>query len=301
MRDLIYVFIYKVFVFLIRVLPQRVMLKLLQGLAFFAYHVGREHRYIINQNLSLIFKNLSNKQKATIGKKSYLNLLDNIVGMVRRGFQSDQEILDSLTFENSHILTDAIKNGRKIIIITAHYGNWEIIPTALFLKFGVVMSVVGRDLNSKPMQEILKKNREKFQMKLINKKGAIKGMIQALNQNRVVGILVDQSLPAKNSVDVKFFNLTTTHTPAASIIARKFDALLIPLFVSSDDYQNYKLTFFEPISPNYSNNKDQDILQMTQAQADIVQKVIQNRPHEWFWMHKRFKVYNPNMYNFNSQ
>ncbi|HHD80336.1 MAG TPA: lipid A biosynthesis acyltransferase, partial [Campylobacterales bacterium] len=67
-------------------------------------------------------------------------------------------------------------------------------------------------------------------------------------------------------------------------------------YISTDDYQNYTITFYEPLPFIKTEDKESDILSMTQAQAKIMEDVIRTKPNEWFWVHKRWKGFYPEIY-----
>ena len=291
MRDYFYLFLYKFFTLLAKILPKRVMDYILKALASFAYRVDKKHHHIINANLKLAFgDNLTQKERDSIGRYVFYNLLQTIIGFIKRDGKDANDILKDIEFKNSHILEDAIKSKRKIILITAHYGNWELLPPAIASKFRVELIGVGRRLDSPIMDRVLIKNREQFGVKMIYRKGAMKGLLRALKQNKIVGLLLDQHLGKKQGgVEVNFFNKKALQSPSASILARNFNAIVIPAFISTNDYKKYIVTFYNPLPTIKTSNREDDILKMTQAQSDIMQKVISNRPKEWFWVHRRWK------------
>ncbi len=298
MRDYFYLFLYKFFTLLAKILPKRVMDYILKVLASFAYRVDKKHHHIINANLKLAFgDNLTQKERDNIGKYVFYNLLQTIIGFIKRDGKDANEILKDIEFKNSHILEDAIKSKRKIILITAHYGNWELLPPAIASKFGVELIGVGRKLDSPIMDRVLIKNREQFGVKMIYRKGAMKGLLRALKQNKIVGVLLDQHLGKKQGgVEVNFFNKKAFQSPVASILARNFNAIVIPTFISTNDYKNYIVIFYNPLPTIKTSNREEDILKMTQAQSDIMQEVISNRSKEWFWVHRRWKGFYPEIY-----
>ncbi len=299
MIDYLYIFIYKVFYFLVKFTPKVVMNQFLKAMAFFAYNWSHKHKHIIEQNLNIAFPNMKRQERIRVGKHAYFNLLKNISGFIERENDSKDQILEKITFVNENEFKQAIKDNKKIIMITAHYGNWELIATAITLKFNIKMSAVGREMDSKPMQTILKKSREKFDIELINKRGALKRLIRALNQNRVLGLLVDQNIKKeKGGIEISFFNHRATQTPSPAILARKFNALIIPAFITTDNYENYTITFDKIIEPIITQDSTKDIATMTQLQADAIQRAIQKKPDEWFWMHKRWKTFYPDIYRF---
>lgn len=298
MIDYMYLFLYKFFAFLVNILPSSIINIVLSGLSRFSYRFSKKHHQIINANLDLAFDNaLPQKEKDKIGIRTFYNLLQTIIGIIKRDEISEEDLLNHITFINENIVWDALKQERKIIFITGHYSNWELLAPALATKFGFTLSAVGRRLNSKLMHQILVKNREQFGVEMIDRQGAMKRMIKALRENKAVGLLLDQSLyEHQGALKVDFFGKNAGHSPAASVLGRMFNATLIPVFISTDDYEHYEVKFYDPLPILHTDDKEIDILQMTQAQADIIQKVIEEKPEEWFWVHKRWKTYHPELY-----
>lgn len=118
---------------------------------------------------------------------------------------------------------------------------------------------MGRKLDSDLMDKILKENRERFNVEMVYKKGAMKGCIKAISQNKTVGILIDQAIKPHQSIEVNFFGQRATHTPLASILSRKFGIDLIPAFISTDDYLNYHVKIYEPIKSIKTQNQEEDL------------------------------------------
>ena len=149
------------------------------------------------------------------------------------------------------------------------------------------LSIVGRDLDSSVMNKILTKNREQFDIELLSKSGAMKGMVKALKNNRPIGLLVDQNTKESEGILIDFFGKKARHTPSAAILASKFNAIIIPAFIRTYDHKNYEVEFYDEII--CESNSQEDIKSCVQAQADITQKIIEEKPEEWFWLHQRWK------------
>lgn len=297
MIEYFYLFIYKVFALFIKILPDSWLDSGIYALARFAYFASAKRRSVIHANLKICFPKLTNKEKKKIGIHSYQNLLYGIAGFIKREGQSREQILKNIHFENREILDKLLKEDKKVILITAHFGTWEILPSAIALGFDIPLSTVGRELDSKVMQKYLKKGREQVGVELINKRGALKGMIKAMGQGRILGLLVDQSIPASLSVDVELFEKRVTQTPSVSILARKFNAKIVPIYITSKDFKQHTITCYPPIMIDENLSKEEEIKRLNQAQADILEQVIKERPDEWFWSHKRFKVYDKEIYH----
>ncbi len=269
----------------------------MQGISWSVYHISAKHRKIIHTNLDIAFeKQLSNQEKKEIGISAFMNLLDTTLGIIERDGMQKNEVIQNVSFEGEEILHKYREEGKKVILITGHQGNWELLSQAIAIKFDLTLVGVGRKLDSDRMDEILKLNRERFNVEMVYKKGAMKGCIKALAQNKVVGILVDQSIRLSQSITVNFFGKPATHTPLASILSRKFGVDLIPAFISTEDYIHYHIKIHKPIKTIKSENQEENLERLTQAQADIMEQVIRENPKQWFWMHKRWKRLNEELY-----
>jgi len=290
MLDYLYLGLYKFSGFLLKILPTWILLKLMYGMAHFVYLVSKKHRTRILNSLTWAYgEQLSLKEKKEIGIEAFVNLLDTVFGIVKRDGLSKEKVLQNITFEGSEIIENYQKEGKNFILVTGHYGNWELLSQSIAIKFNLTLVGVGRKIDSDMMDEVLKKNREQFNVEMIYKKGAMKDGIRAINQGKVLGILTDQALRKNQSIDVTFFNKEATHTPLASVFSRKFELDLIPAYISTDNYKEYKVSIYPPIKSLKTENQEEDLAILTQLQSDAMEKVIRQNPKQWFWMHRRWK------------
>lgn len=297
MVDFIYLNLYRFFRFLLQILPISFTILLMKFLAYLAYYISYKHRNIIYQNLNLAFKDkLTQKEKKDIAIDAFANLIDTTFGIMRRDGMDKNEVIQNVDFEGLEIINEYKNNNKLFILVTGHYGNWELLSQALAIKCNLTLVGIGRKLDSDVMESVLKQNRERFSVEMIYKDGAIKGALRAISQKKIVGILVDQHISKHLSVDVDFFNHKATHTPIASLLSRKVGIDLIPAFISTQNYKRYKIKIYPPIKSIKSTNQEEDLKILTQQQSNIIQQVIIANPNQWFWMHKRWKGFYKDLY-----
>jgi KDO2-lipid IV(A) lauroyltransferase len=259
-------------------------------LAWLVYTLSSKHRNRIKNNLELVCHSIDDdKERKRIGIHAFMNLLDTVFGIVRRDGIPKDKVLENITFEGSEIIEKYQKEDKNFILITGHYGNWELLSQSIAIKFDLRLVGVGRKIDSDIMDKILKENREQFNVEMVYKKGAMKDSIRAINQGKTIGILTDQAIGESQSINVEFFGIEATHTPLASILSRKFNLDLIPAFISTEDYIHYKVKIYDPIKSLRTDDQEQDLAILTQLQADIMEQVIKENPKQWFWMHRRWK------------
>jgi KDO2-lipid IV(A) lauroyltransferase len=287
MLDYLVFLIYKVFVFMVKIIPKPIMKYILHGMAKLAYLLDKKHKHVAKVNLDLAFEDTkTNKQKDQIIKDSYVNIFYNLYEFVVNPTLTIDQLKQKVDVENEDIILDAIKKDKKIILITAHYGNWELVNTYNSAVYKP-MTVVGRPMSNKYLNKDLRDSRNQNDSQMLDKDNAAKGLVKALKQNRMIALVVDQNTASNMGILIDFFGKKARQTEAPAKLASKFDALIIPVFVIKDDFCKYTMKFCPPI--DVSKIEDNSIKAITQVQADIIEKQIKTKPEDWFWQHQRWK------------
>ena len=275
--------------FLIFILPSSLRNLLAKFLAFAFMKLKKKRFHVVMTNLNLAFgETKSKEEKLEIAKKCYYNFAKYLgINFILNQNTTKQKILKQVVFKNEHFLLDAIKSGRPIIVTTAHFGQWEIFGLAVAAHFGP-SSVLGRRLDSSIMDKILRANRSQFDVELIDKDGGAKDILKALKARRIVGILVDQNTAPKDGIKVQFFGKDVLHTPAASVLAQKTNALIINAFIYQKGKNLNEICFEQPIDIT-TFDKEDAVQKATQMQCSACEEMVRARPEEYFWFHQRFK------------
>ena len=282
--------------FLIFILPSSLQNLLAKFLAFAFMKLKKKRFHIVMTNLDLAFGETKTKEeKLEIAKKCYYNFAKYLgINFILNQNTTKQKILKQVVFKNEHFLLDAMKSGRPIIVTTAHFGQWEIFGLAVAAHFGP-SSVLGRKLDSSVMDKILRANRAQFDVELIDKDGGAKDILKALKARRIVGILVDQNTAPKDGIKVQFFGKDVLHTPAASVLAQKTNALIINAFIYQKGENLNEICFEQPIDIS-TFDKEDAVQKATQMQCSACEEMVRARPEEYFWFHQRFKRFYENEY-----
>ncbi|WP_148784307.1 lipid A biosynthesis lauroyl acyltransferase [Campylobacter concisus] len=282
--------------FLIFIMPSSLQNILAKFLAFAFMKLKKKRFHVVMTNLDLAFGETKTKEeKLEIAKKCYYNFAKYLgINFILNQNTTKQKILKQVVFKNEHFLLDAMKSGRPIIVTTAHFGQWEIFGLAVAAHFGP-SSALGRKLDSSVMDKILRANRAQFDVELIDKNGGAKDILKALKARRIVGILVDQNTAPKDGIKVKFFGKDVLHTPAASVLAQKTNALIINAFIYQKGENLNEICFEEPIDIS-TFDKEDAMQKATQIQCSACEEMVRARPEEYFWFHQRFKRFYENEY-----
>ncbi|TLD87870.1 lipid A biosynthesis lauroyl acyltransferase [Helicobacter sp. MIT 05-5294] len=272
-------------------MPHFLRFNLAKGIAFVLYLLDSRRKFDLFANLDFAYgESLSKAQKHEVLKTNYLNLVYNSIAFFMLSVSKKQHIVQMTCFENPEIVESLLQKGEKIIFVTGHYGNWEYTTPAFSCHFNHPIVAIARPTKNDLFDSYLSKTRSRFQIKILDKKGAMLGIVKALNKTKVVGAVTDQNTARKEGLLVKFFDKNVRHTPFASILALKYNAKIVHAFAHySKDYRQILIKILPPIAFQETGDLEADIQSLTQIQSDILEQVIRENPKEWLWFHKKFK------------
>ena len=294
-KDYFRYILYKIFKFIFLFTPNFILKFLLIGFAKLASKFNKKHIRIAQVNLDLVYANTLNyEEKQDIIYESYKSLFFNVYEFIENQSIKKEQLLKKASIINEKVILDAIKNNRKIIFVTAHYGGWELAIPYIALKYGI-LAVVNRKMDNPYINEIYIKARDKNNIIMLEKSVAAKGMIRAFKNDQFIALAIDQN--SKHGIAIDFFDKKVMATDTTARLALKFDALIIPVFSIMEDFRKYTIKVYDAIDVNKFEFKTNDkIKELTQKQASIIEEQILLKPKFWFWQHKRWKFFYKDLY-----
>lgn len=294
--------VYKLFlvlIFILRKLPKSFLRNFFKFIAYLGFLFARKTNRIIETNLNFVFENsLSKDEINKIQKYSYFNMILWVQSLIENLDVSDEELKRTVKIENEDIIKDLVKEDKPIILISAHYGNIEML-SCYINKFVTPLSQVARESNFSEVDEFIIKAREASGSKIIFKTGALKKLVKALMKKEAVSLLIDQNINSKDGEEVEFLGKKAYQTASTATLARKFNAYIIPVAIFNEENYNYKIKVYEPIIPIKTDNEKDDIKQISQLEANAISAIIYEDKKQWFWPHKRFKSHYREIYEKN--
>ncbi len=193
-------------------------------------------------------------------------------------------------FENEDALSQAIKKGRGVFMLTGHFGNWELMSAAMALRFNVKGAVVVRPADFAPVDRLLTSLRSRFGTEIIAKKRAMKKLLAAKKENKVIGILLDQNVDWYEGVFVPFLGKSACTNKGLALVALRTGSPVIPAFSVRQPDGRYRVMFEDEVSLLKTGDKIKDIEENTALFTQIIGKYVSQYPDQWFWFHKRWKT-----------
>lgn len=267
---------------------------LFTSLARLARFLAPSRNRVIRQNLHFAFADtLDEKEMDEIEHYCYRNLGLNLLQVMENRHYTMEDFSKRVTFENREYVDALLAQGRSMIFISAHFGNWEIGATALSALITPTTSIY-KAFKREEFDPYLLESRTPHGMDLAEKSGALKHLTRALKNGGSVSLMIDQSSNSRHGVAVDFFSHPTYHSSTPAILSYKYNAPIVALYILTDDEENFTIRFEKPIE--VESDDVQGILKATQEQASTLEKIIRANPKFWFWCHKRWKSDYPEIY-----
>jgi len=280
--------VYMTFAPLVAALPRRFALALGGAAGGLVFHLDGRHRTIALRNLALAFgRTKSPAERRKTALLSFRNFGRVVLDTLVLSRRSRAYALDLVDVEGRGHLEAALAGGRGVLVFTAHYGNWEIGcgPISRLAPFGVV----ARPLDNRLIDRDLVRTRERLGVRVIDKTGAGRRILRALQRNEVVGILIDQNVLRREAVFVDFFGKLAGTTPGLAAFHLRTGAPLLPLFIDPLPGGRYRLRLLEPLSFRPTGSPAEDVLKITRFCTKMIEREIRGRPEVWLWFHKRWQ------------
>lgn len=285
----------KAFVFMVQLLPLHICMSIGKSLAYAAYLVDRKRYTIAEENLRNAYGNkLSDLERKEIIRRSYLHLASVGIDFIKLPrIINGNNWRNYFEVEGMEFARKAREEGKGIIFVTGHLGNWEVLGCVMEFLFHHPVHSIAKHMENPFNDRFLTQLRESGGQKIIFTENASREILKVLKSNQLLGILIDQHV-RENNILVDFFGQKAATTRSVATLSLKTNTPVIMLFARrvSKRYR-FKVTLSKPIQIEKTGNLEKDILNFTQKCTNIIESRIRQFPHEWIWIHRRWKTKSP--------
>ena len=277
-------------------IPQKHLVFVGNLLGVLVYAIDYRHRRIVARNLKFTHSDWSATRIRKLSIRVFQNFGITVLEILQLPHLSGEDILRKVRIRGKQNLINALKGPKGIIMISAHLGNWEMSTLFTSNYFRKPVVAVARQIKPKALDRWVYRLRTRFGNTILDKKGALPAMARTLHKGNILGILIDQGPKRSEGVDVEFLGRVTTATPAAAMLARRFDSTVLPAFCVREPDGGLTLVVEPPLALKKTKDSRADLQINTQIMADAIGKAVSTYPEQWFWFHKRWKRHHPHLY-----
>ncbi|MFW6332106.1 MAG: lysophospholipid acyltransferase family protein [Thermodesulfobacteriota bacterium] len=273
---------------LLGTLPLRAGRGLGLGLGRLAFVMTGRYRRIAIQNLAHAYPKMGSEERKKLACKIFENLgmvLFEVAWSLRlnpRRFHRFFQVEGLGHLRNAH------GKGKGVLVLTAHFGNWELL-SVISAMIGYPLGVVYRPLDFKPLDRFITDYRSRFGGELIPKKKTFRRVLRFLYQGKLVVLLMDQNVAWREGVFAPFFGHPACTNKGMALLELKTEAPIVPAFLirRADGFTG---RFLPEIPLIRTGDKTKDLEANTEQYNRVIESMVRAYPEQWFWVHRRWNT-----------
>ncbi len=273
-------------------LPHRVARGVCAVLAALAYWFWPRLRRVGLFNLRLAFPDWTERQRRRVLFGVFRNFGRMLADFARFPRLSRENIERLIIYDGFEHYARAREQGKGVIFLTAHFGNWELSSFAHSL-YGYPLNFAVREMDNPLLDALIDAYRSRSGGHTIEKNDFARQALRALKQGEALGILMDTNMLAAEGVFVDFLGRPACTTTGPARIARKTAApLVLGLAIWDTKLGKYRLRF-EPVEWIKRGEPEEEIVANTANFTRLIGEYVRRYPDQWLWVHRRWKTRPP--------
>ncbi len=275
----------------IKFLPRWLIKAILNVLFLIAKLFIKKNRNICAQNFQLVFGN--NKTKSQYA--SMANQLIKSVGLSMMDLlyyvDRPNDLLKIVHIHHEDYLKQALTEGRGVIGVTAHMGNFPLMFVSLAQR-GYKVNVIIRPMRDANFSAFMYRQCNKWKINMIQtfpKKQFLTSTMTALKNNELLFILLDEVVQKEDGVKVPFLNSEVTRATGPFLFLKRTASPIIPMFIIKDEKDHYQISIEKKFEVYNEGTDTENTLTNTARLADIIGQYVIKHPLQWGgWFNKRW-------------
>jgi KDO2-lipid IV(A) lauroyltransferase len=282
------------FIWLVTLLPFGCYYLISDVFYLFVFYILRYRKNVVFANLRNSFPEKSDEELKKIQKTFFKHFADILLESFKIIHLTEKKMKKRWQFENIEIFDELLAKNKNILLVSAHYGNWE-----WFSIFGKMINykfiALYKSLSSNNFDNFLRKLREKYGLETVSMDLAFKRMLKLKSENtsNIVWFAADQAPPKDTLFWTTFLNQETAFFLGPEKLAKKLDYSIVYLDVYRVKRGYYKAKF----TLLFENTINTNEFEITKTHVKHLENVIKENPSSWLWSHKRWKHKRPQNIN----
>ncbi len=273
---------------LVRILPLSWLRRIATAFAYIVCVVVPSRQHLAQENIRLTFGDrFDERQRRHIARQATVNMCKTMMELLKMRYIGPQQLKQMVTLRGQEHLRTALEKGNGVILLTGHFGNWELGGARLAAE-GFPIVVIARDANEQFTANLINQARQHHGERILARED-LREMLRVLRDNNCLAILPDQHT-AVGGVVVDFLGRPAATPAGPATLALRTGCAIVPLFGlrrPDGTVDGYILPAVELVE---TGNRDHDIVENTRILNEILGEQIKRYPEQWLWLHRRWKV-----------
>ena len=288
MKNILEYILFLFFSFLCQILGLPLSRRFSSLITFIFFYVIPIRKAVVFDNLKHAFPDLSEKEIKNIAYGSYKSFAITLVEILYLPRINKEQIKDVVKINNLDLVDRKEKEKNGVILLTAHFGNWEYFAISTGLNLNKNLSIIVKSQRNPYVNDWMNKARTRLANEVIPLGISIRNIYAALLRKGIIGLVADQRGP-EESIKLNFFGRKTSVYTGPAILSLKMNSPIIyGVAIRQPDY-SYEVEFVEVSKEGLPDDYDEKVKVLSERLLIHLEESIRKNPDQWLWMHKRWK------------
>ncbi|MFH1359786.1 MAG: lysophospholipid acyltransferase family protein [Candidatus Omnitrophota bacterium] len=272
-------------------LPYGLVKIIARGMMAIGFRLTVKQRRIAMESLHIALgAEKSEKELKKIYRDCFENVGRSMIEMIYFMAHPDM-IKERVTFEGKNHLDEALAQGKGVVAISAHFGNFPLMLLRL-VQEGYKTNAIMRATRDEKIEEYFQNLRTRMGLHTIYslpRKACVDESLKVLRNNEFLFIPLDQNFGSGGGVFVDFFGQQAATATGPVVFSMRTGAPLLPVFMVRQKDDTHKILIEPPLNLIENQDDKETIYVNTARITSIIEQYIRRYPEEWGWMHRRWK------------
>lgn len=244
----------------------------------------------VRQNLEMAFPGNTNSWYEEKTLQCYTDISKTMIEVMILHTLTKEQILNLSTISDKSlsVLKNAYARGKGVLLLSAHFGNWEIGVLTVSIIMNTGISVVVKEQSNKWLSDRMNSQRTRFGNRIIKLGNSLKEVYVSLKKGQIVAMIGDQR-GSREGNRYMFFGRETAFYNGAGAFCIKSGSTAVFATSTRNADDNFTIEFTEINTDALEGEYGDKVHSFTQNYISLVEQAIRKSPTQWFWMHNIWK------------
>lgn len=257
-------------------------------IALLFYYLIPIRKSVVKKNLAIAFHGISAAEINRIAFGSYKSFARSLVEILMMPSLTAESVRSLVKSDSVGLIKQKYEEGNGVILLTAHYGNWEYSALAIGLYTGIPLYVVTKSQRNGLVNDWMNSHRAKFGNVIVPLGASIKLVFKQLYDKNVIAMVADQRGPS-DGIKMDFMGKETRVYAGPASLSIKTGAPILMGFIERQPDDTYRMEFEEVSKEGLPQNFEEATTELTRRHIAVLENQLRKKPEDWLWMHNRWK------------
>lgn len=242
----------------------------------------------VERTIRACFPAMTDAEVRRTARESYRGLGRVAIESILLSRRGREEVMSAFVEpEGWEVMARAYAQGRGVVLVSGHLGNWELSAAYLAAR-GLPVDAIAMHMANPLSDDFFRRTRERLGISVVFDDEAVRRIPRAFKEGRTVGFLSDQAAKGLASTFVPFFGRPARTPRGAAVFALRGDLPVVFLVAIRQPDLRYKV-FFEEVPVTRTGDREADVDALVARYTQVLERYVTRFPEQYFWQHRRWK------------